>query len=59
MARRIIARRDDDVLFCEGSHLVDGAQVFYGFIKTGDQRTIPVPNIEVLLMHGFWEEEVE
>lgn len=59
MADTLIATRDDEKLFCEGTAITrDNVKVWYGYILTAEGGRIPVPNIEVLLGHGYWDEIV-
>lgn len=58
MADVLVATRDQDRLFCSGSRLTvdEGVRVWFGYILTEGGGRIDVPNIEVLLQHGYWEE---
>jgi hypothetical protein len=59
MADTLIATRDNDKLYCEGTATrQDGVTVWYGYIIDENGGKIPVPNIEVLLGHGYWDEIV-
>jgi hypothetical protein len=61
MKPNLIATRDGgDRLFCSGSHVNDaGMTVYHGYIAQEGGGRIEVPNIDVLLAHGYWDEIVE
>lgn len=60
MADTLIATRDGDRLFSLGSHVnADGVLIFHGYMLTENGGRIEVPNIDVLIGHGYWDELVD
>ena len=57
MPDTLIATRDSDRLFCVGNRTTtEGVKIWFGYILTEGGGRIDVPNIEVLLQHGYWDE---
>lgn len=60
MADTLIATRDGDRLFATGSQTnSDGVKIFFGYIMTENGGRIEVPNVDVLIGHGYWQEIVD
>ena len=60
MPATLIATRDTDRLYSVGSYVDEiGDKTFHGYIQAEDGSQIRVPNIEVLLAHGYWNEIVD
>lgn len=56
----LIATRGNDRLYCTASRVTaEDQRIWEGYILTEDDAKIDVPNIEVLLQHGYWDEIVE
>lgn len=60
MPATLIATRDTDRLYSSGFHLNEvGDKTFHGYILSENGNQIRVPNIDVLLAHGYWNEIVD
>jgi hypothetical protein len=56
----LLATRDGDKLFGVGNHTNEaGVVIYHGYIEYEDGTRTEVPNIDVLLGHGYWEEIID
>lgn len=57
----LLATQDDLKLFGVGNHTNErGVVIYHGYIEYEDGTRIDVPNIDVLLMHDpYWEEIID